>query len=97
MFESKCGHDLGEIAAVSDSENHDAWLNDLESEWRLKREAALIAERQYQIVAQRLREEANRFEVVKERFEIAQILESRSLMKLKSYQEQQENKQAPAK
>ncbi len=59
--------------------------NDLESEWRLLREATLIAEREYRLVAQRLRAEANRFEIAKERLEIAEILEARSLAKLEAH------------
>lgn len=65
-------------------------LNDLESEWRLLREAAQSAEREYRTVAQRLRAEANLFEKVKERFEIAEILAARSLAKLESYRKEQE-------
>jgi hypothetical protein len=63
-------------------------VNDLESEWRLLREAALIAERDYRIVAQRLRAEADLFEIVKERFEIAEILQARCLAELESYRKQ---------
>ncbi len=63
-------------------------LDLLESEWRVLREAALIAQREYRIVAQRLRAEANLFEIVKERMEIAEILEARSLAKLESYRKQ---------
>lgn len=63
-------------------------LHELESEWRMRREAAQIAEREYRMVAQRLRAEANRFEIVKERFAIAEILELRSLAKLESYRKQ---------
>lgn len=59
--------------------------NDLESEWRLLREATLIAEREYRLVAQRLRAEANRFEIAKERLEIAEILEARSLAKVEAH------------
>jgi hypothetical protein len=73
---------------VSDAHCHDTQLNDLESEWRLLREAALIAQRDYSIVAQRLRAEANLFEIAKERLEIAEILEARSLAKLESYRRQ---------
>jgi hypothetical protein len=73
---------------MSDAHCHEAQLNDLESEWRLLHEAALIAEREYRIVAQRLRAEADRFEIVKERFEIAEILEARSLAKLESLRKQ---------
>jgi len=70
---------------MSDVQCGETQLNDLESEWRLLREAALIAEREYRIVAQRLRAEADLFEIVKERFEIAEILEARSLAKLESH------------
>ena len=73
---------------MSDVHCHEAQLNDLESEWRLLREAALIAEREYRMVAQRLRAEANLFEKVKERFEIAEILEARSLARLESYRKE---------
>jgi hypothetical protein len=73
---------------MNDAHCHETQLNDLESEWRLLREAALIAEREYRIVAQRLRAEADLFEIVKERFEIAEILEARSLAKLESYRKQ---------
>ena len=67
---------------------HQTQLDDLESEWRLHREAALIAQREYRMVAQSLRAEADRFEIVKERFDIAKILEARSLAKLESYRKQ---------
>jgi hypothetical protein len=73
---------------MSDVHCHEPQLNDLESEWRLLREAALIAQRDYRIVAQRLRAEANLFEIAKERLEIAEILEARSLAKLESYRKQ---------
>jgi hypothetical protein len=70
---------------MSDVHCRETQLNDLESEWRLLREAALIAERNYRVVAQRLRAEADLFEIAKERFEIAEILQARSLAKLESY------------
>jgi hypothetical protein len=73
---------------MSDVHCNETQLNDLESDWRLLREAALIAEREYRIVAQRLRAEADLFEIVKERLEIAEILEARSLAKLESYRKQ---------
>jgi hypothetical protein len=73
---------------MNDVHCNESQLNDLESEWRLLREAALIAEREYRIVAQRLRAEADLFEKVKERLEIAEILEARSLAKLESYRKQ---------
>jgi hypothetical protein len=75
---------------MSDVQCHETQVNDLESEWRLLREATLIAEREYRLVAQRLRAEADLFEIVKERFEIAEILEARSLAKLESYRKQAE-------
>lgn len=73
---------------MSHAHCHEAQLNELESDWRMRREAAVIAEREYRMVAQRLRAEANRFEVVKERFAIAEILELRSLAKLEAYRKQ---------
>jgi hypothetical protein len=73
---------------MSDVHCLETQLNDLESEWRLLREAALIAEREYRIVARRLRAEADLFEKVKERLEIAEILEARSLAKLESCRKQ---------
>jgi hypothetical protein len=73
---------------MSDANCLEAQLNVLESEWRALREAALIAQREYHIVAQRLRAEANLFEKVKEHFEIAEILEARSRAKLESYRKQ---------
>jgi hypothetical protein len=73
---------------MSDVHCHETQLNDIESEWRRRRESALIAERDYRIVAQRLRAEANLFEIAKERLEIAEILQARSLAKLESYRKQ---------
>jgi hypothetical protein len=70
---------------MSDLLSHETPGNDLESEWRLLRDAALIARREYGVVAQRLRAEANLFEIAKERLEIAEILEARSLAKLESH------------
>ena len=73
---------------MTDVHGLDAQLTVLESEWRALREAALTAQRECHIVAQRLRAEANVFEVAKERLEIAEILEKRSLAKLESYRKQ---------
>jgi hypothetical protein len=70
---------------MSDARCHESQLNDLESEWRLLHEAVQIAEREFRTVAQRLRAEANLFERVKERFEIAKILAARSRARLESY------------
>jgi hypothetical protein len=73
---------------MSEMPLHETQLNDLEAEWRLLREAALIAQRECRVVAQRLRAEANLYEKVKERLEIAEILEARSLAKLESFRKQ---------
>jgi hypothetical protein len=73
---------------MSHVHRHETQLNDLESEWRVLREAALIAQRDCGIVAQRLRAEADLFEIAKERLAIAEILEARSLAKLESYRKQ---------
>jgi hypothetical protein len=86
---------------MSDVHCLDAQLTVLESEWRVLREAALSAQRECQIVAQRLRAEANVFEIAKERLEIAEILEARSLAKLESYRKQRaicafEQRQSPS-
>jgi hypothetical protein len=86
---------------MSDVHCHETQLNELELEWRRLREVALIARREYRVLAQRLRAEANLFEIAKERLEIAQILEARSLAKLESHRKQraicvQEQKQSPS-
>jgi hypothetical protein len=73
---------------MSDVHGHETRLNDLESEWRVLREAALLAQRDCRVVALRLRAEADLFEIAKERLEIAEILEARSLAKLESYRKQ---------
>ncbi len=67
---------------------HDVQLKHLEEEWRILGEAAAAAQRQCRIIAQRLRAEADLFEIAKERLEIAEILESRSLAKLESHRKQ---------
>ena len=73
---------------MNDKHCHEMLLNELDRSGAFCREAALTAEREYRLVAQRLRAEANRFEIVKERFAIAEILELRSLAKLESYRKQ---------
>ena len=80
---------------MSDALCQEVQLNSLESEWRALHEAAKIAEGEYRIVAQRLRAEANLFEKVKERFEIAEILEARSLAKLESFRRELQIKTTP--
>jgi hypothetical protein len=62
---------------------------DLESEWCQLRETGLMVERDYRIAAQRLRAEANLFEIAKKRFEIAQIMETRFRIIIESRGEQQ--------
>ena len=86
---------------MSDVHCLDAQLTVLESEWRALREAALIAQHECDIVAQRLRAEANVFEIAKERLEIAEILVQRSLAKLESYRKRRatcapEQRQSPS-
>ena len=85
---------------MSEVHSLDAQLTVLESEWRALREAALIAQRECDIVAQRLRAEANLFEIAKESLEIAEILEKRSLAKLESYKQRAictlEQRQSPS-
>ena len=72
------------------SETHwdEKQLKHMEAEWHLLYEAAVVAERQCRIIAQRLRAEADLFEIAKERLEIAEILEARSLAKLESHRKQ---------
>jgi hypothetical protein len=71
---------------MSDMHCHESHVSDLELEWRVLREAALAARRDCNIVAQRLRAEANLFEIAKERL----ILEARSLTNLESHRKQRE-------
>jgi hypothetical protein len=62
----------------------DAHTDDLESQWRAAHEATAAARRHYQGVAERLRALANLFETARERLEILEILEARSLAAIQS-------------
>jgi hypothetical protein len=59
--------------------DQDANMNDLESRWHRAREATTAARRHYQGVVERLKAAANLFETARERLEILEILEARSL------------------
>jgi hypothetical protein len=65
--------------------DRDAHMNDLESQWRLAHEATTAARRDYQGVAERLRALANQFETARERLEILEIIEARSLAAIQSH------------
>jgi hypothetical protein len=67
-----------------------AHTNDLESQWRLAHEATMAARRHYQGVAERLRALANLFESARERLEILEILEARSLAAIRSHRRESE-------
>ena len=68
----------------------DAPMNNPESQWRRAQEATLTARTHYEEVAGRLRALANVFEKARERLDILEILEARSLAELKSYQRERE-------
>ena len=61
-------------------------MNSPESQWRRAQEATLTARAHYEEVAARLRALANVFEKARERLDILEILEARSLAELKSHQ-----------
>jgi hypothetical protein len=54
-------------------------MDDLELQWRRAREATTAARNHYQGVVERLKAAANLFETARERLEILEILEARSL------------------
>jgi hypothetical protein len=62
----------------------DTQTTDLESQWRRVREATNSARTDYEAIAERLRAMANIFEKARERLDILEILEARSLAELKS-------------
>jgi hypothetical protein len=62
----------------------DTQTTDLESQWRRAHEATMSARSHYEAVAKRLRALANVFEKARERLDILEILEARSLAELKS-------------
>jgi hypothetical protein len=62
----------------------DTQTTDLESLWRRAHEATMSARTHYVAVAERLRALANVFERARERLDILEILEARSLAELNS-------------
>jgi hypothetical protein len=62
----------------------DTQTADLESQWRRAHEATMSARTHYEAVADRLSALANVFEKARERLDILEILEARSLAELKS-------------
>jgi hypothetical protein len=62
----------------------DTQMTDLESQWRRVHEATNSARTDYEAVAERLRAMANVFEKARERLDILEILEARTLAELKS-------------
>jgi hypothetical protein len=62
----------------------DTQTTDLESQWRRAHEATMSARTHYVAVAERLRALANVFEKARERLDILEILEARSLVELNS-------------
>ena len=62
----------------------DTQMTDLESQWRRVHEATNSARTDYEAVAERLRAMANVFEKARERLDILEILEARSLAELNS-------------
>ncbi len=59
--------------------DRDVHMEDLESQWRRAREAATAARSHYQGVVEQFKAAANLFETARERLEILEILEARSL------------------
>jgi hypothetical protein len=70
--------------------DRDAHMADLESQWRLAHEATTAARRHYQGVVERLKAAANLYETARERLEILEILESRSLAAMQSQRRESE-------
>jgi hypothetical protein len=68
----------------------DAPMNDIELQWRRAHEATAAARSHYQSVAERLRAMANLFETARERLEILEILEARSLATMQAYRRESE-------
>ena len=62
----------------------DMQTSDLELQWRHVHEAANSARTDYEAVAERLRAMANVFEKARERLDILEILEARTLAELKA-------------
>jgi hypothetical protein len=70
--------------------DRDADRDDLESQWRRAREATTAARSHYQGVVERLKAAANLFETARERLEILEILEARSLAAVQAHRPQSE-------
>jgi hypothetical protein len=70
--------------------DRDEPMNDLESQWRLAHEATTAARSHYQGVVERLKIAANLFESARERLEILEIREARSLAAMQSHRRESE-------
>jgi hypothetical protein len=68
----------------------DAHMDDLESQWRRAREAATGARSHYEGVVERLKIAANLFETARERLEILEIFEARSLAAMQANRRESE-------
>ena len=69
-------------------------MDDLESQWRRAREATTAARSHYQGVVERLKAAANLFETARERLEILEILEARSLAAMQAHPRESERQTA---
>jgi hypothetical protein len=67
-----------------------ATMNDPELQWRRAHEATMTARTHYEEVAGRLRALANVFEKARERLDILEILEARSLAEIQSHRRENE-------
>jgi hypothetical protein len=70
--------------------DRDIPMNDLESQWRVAQEATIAARSHYQGVVERLKIAANLFETARERLEILEIREARSLAAMQSHRKESE-------
>ena len=70
--------------------DRDADRDDLESQWRRAREATTAARNHYHGVVERLKAAANLFETARERLEILEILEARSLAAVRAHRQENE-------
>lgn len=70
--------------------HRDEPMNDLESQWRMAHEATTAARSHYQGVVERLKIAANLFESARERLEILEIREARSLAAMQSHRRESE-------
>jgi hypothetical protein len=68
----------------------DAHMNELESQWRLAHEATTAARSHYQGVVERLKSAAKVFETARERLEILEIFEARSLAAMHTQRQESE-------